>query len=142
MLLLSMLLLASISLATKYEVTEQMACRRCIYQGNHYFATPERDGGLCCDDKEVDKGCQMYGIDTTSTKVKALKYFACPTGPLCNAEVLVARRISRIYSVDIDRLDKLSNLCNHEIEFSVDAGPNDILKIDILAAPPGTNITI
>ena len=69
-----------------------------------------------------------------------LKIFACPTGPSCGARNTIAHKISKIYTIDSNVIDQLERFCNHEIRFSIEAGMNDILKIDFLAAPPGTKV--
>ena len=48
--------------------------------------------------------------------------------------------MSRTYVVNSSSLDEVSNICNHEIRFSGNAGATDLLVIKFLDSVPGTKV--
>ena len=113
-----LLLLAYTTLAINFEVKDFSTCRfECIDRGYDYFAAPDKRDGRCCSSDERWSDCVQYGFNTAGTESTSNKYFACPTGFKCGARTNIAKRISKIYKVDTNVLEKTrrENICNHEI---------------------------
>ena len=69
-----------------------------------------------------------------------MRYFPCPTGTRCGPRHIIAQPMSRTYVVNSSSLDEVSNICNHEIRFSGNAGATDLLVIKFLDSVPGTKV--
>lgn len=71
-----------------------------------------------------------------------MKYFACPQSRSCGTNTLTAQKYLQKYKVRTGALDQTSPFCNHELNFSINAGLGDVMKVEFKAFTAGTKVTI
>lgn len=55
---------------------------------------------------------------------------------------MTAQKYSQKYKVRMGALDEIQNFCNHEINFSIHGGVNDIMKIEFLQYTKNSKVYI
>ena len=108
-----LMMIASVTQAYLFEISNQYECRNwCVDTGMYYFSRTDMSGGRCCNLKgETAEECSLAGHSTTNEYL--MKYFACPQGPRCGPNLIIAKEKSQTYSLDLVTIKPDEAICNH-----------------------------
>ena len=109
-----------------FDISGQAPCvKECIDNDYLFFSTAYGSSGTCCSPDEPLASCLRGGFNSIGKDVT--KYFSCPTGYNCNQVKMGAQQKTQKYVLDTNQLREDELICNHEVQFSVDAGHNDVM---------------